>query len=364
MSVREMLLHHTSGIDDPQQRVAQAREFLSFLANHCQEDATWRKMLKDELEHTNRLNDANLLHEHLEANNRPIYFHEFVDQIQAKRLQYLGEVEFPYMFPTSLTKTTYEALHEVLPEWPLIQREQYMDYLRNRKFRQTLLCHDAISLERELKSGILGKFHLSASGPVKEQTIDIHSKEEVNISIANRGIRTAHPLIKAALTCLNDVCPYSVSLTELHTAALGVLSPDWRQQEKVANLDTLAWGMLPPVLSGMIELSVHPPQCAVDVSRYPLASDLARRQAASGEAVTNRRHQIIRLDALARHIIVRLDGHCDRATISANIKEEVDSGVLVIGRRGNRSSAIDTPTLLRLIDGTLTQLCQSALLIA
>jgi hypothetical protein len=161
-TIRDMMLYHVAHIDDPQTRIDQARAVIQFLATSSQEDDARSRLLKDELASVSKLSDAFLFHEYLEGNNSPIYFHQFAGQAEANGLQYLGEANVSLMFSTSLPTKTQETL-DAMGNLPLVRREQYMDYVRNRKFRATLLCHADINLTRQLNPSILEKFQLSTS---------------------------------------------------------------------------------------------------------------------------------------------------------------------------------------------------------
>ena len=61
-----------------------------------------------------------------------------------------------------------------------------------------------------------------------------------------------------------------------------------------------------------IEFHLHPGRFVNKVSPRPTASPLARLQAASGNAVTNLRHESITLGEFERHLLLLLDGKHDR----------------------------------------------------
>ena len=59
--------------------MAQARAFLDFLAAAVNRpDSPFGSHLREEAELLRNAPDSYLFHEHLEADNRPLYFHEFV----------------------------------------------------------------------------------------------------------------------------------------------------------------------------------------------------------------------------------------------------------------------------------------------
>jgi methyltransferase-like protein len=50
-----------------------------------------------------------------------------------------------------------------MQDFDLIEREQYMDFLRNTPFRETLLCHQEIVLQRQLEPEKISEFYLAAA---------------------------------------------------------------------------------------------------------------------------------------------------------------------------------------------------------
>lgn len=86
--IRDMMNIHAGPFKDPVQRIQQARALLDFLAKQCrQENTPFGMFLKQELELLSKQADGYLFHEHLEENNHPIYFHEFVKMFMPKGLR-------------------------------------------------------------------------------------------------------------------------------------------------------------------------------------------------------------------------------------------------------------------------------------
>jgi len=117
--IRDMLLYHSRHFHEPKVRVKQARNLLDFLNKSvAREQSPYSLLLKGELESFRRSNDSYLYHEHLEEVNEPLYFYQFIERVQAKGLQYLGEVDFRSMVPAGdkLRKAMSKALVEQLPK--------------------------------------------------------------------------------------------------------------------------------------------------------------------------------------------------------------------------------------------------------
>jgi Predicted methyltransferase regulatory domain/PKMT, C-terminal winged helix domain len=104
--------------------------------------------------------DTYVLHEHLEEFNEPLYFHQFAERAAAKGLQYLGEARVGTMMAQQFGEDAERTLRRISPD--LLHMEQYMDFLRNRMFRQTLLCHDDVALDFFLRPAAVKSFHIAS----------------------------------------------------------------------------------------------------------------------------------------------------------------------------------------------------------
>jgi len=167
--IRDMMCYHSRHAVAPEVRVGQARKLLDFLAKSvARENSPYSLLLQSELDMVSRQDDSYLFHEHLEDVNEPLYFHQFVDRAAAKGLRYLGEADFQTMVPGNFPPEVESVLQVLSPD--NIHLEQYMDFLRNRLFRQTLLCHAKATPRYTLHPRQLAAFHVaSAARPVSEQ---------------------------------------------------------------------------------------------------------------------------------------------------------------------------------------------------
>ena len=78
-----------------------------------------------------------------------MYFYEFIGIAQQHGLQYLGESLFHSMMSSNYPEKVAATLEEISNN--ILELEQYMDFLRNRRFRCTLLCHREVKLQRAVE---------------------------------------------------------------------------------------------------------------------------------------------------------------------------------------------------------------------
>jgi hypothetical protein len=141
-AIRDAMRYHANRFADPATRVLQARAVLDFLAESVQSDKSgYGSGLRDEAARLRQQPDFYIFHEHLEEVNQAFYFHEFMELATAHGLRYLGESEIKLMLTHDLAPNVVAMLSRVAPD--LLQREQFLDFLRNQMFRQTLLVREA-----------------------------------------------------------------------------------------------------------------------------------------------------------------------------------------------------------------------------
>src|SRR5262245_7964121 len=77
--VRDMMNFHVQALDDPQKKVQQARALLDFMIENAPEpDGIWQRVMQDEANVVRPVGDYYLFHEHLEEENHPVYFYQFM----------------------------------------------------------------------------------------------------------------------------------------------------------------------------------------------------------------------------------------------------------------------------------------------
>src|SRR5262249_45263328 len=136
---------------------------------------------------------------------------------------------------------------------------------------------------------------------------------------------------KAALLELCERWPGCLSLEGLLTAIELRLGP---APDRERGRRLLAQTLLNFFLSNLVELHVHEPHFVLEVSERPVASPLARLQAARGEPVATLINRVAVLNDLDRAVLRHLDGRHDRAALLAALEEAVARGELRVQRDG------------------------------
>jgi methyltransferase-like protein len=307
--------------------VREARWFLDFLVKHVNEpQGVYGAALREEAELIEHLSDSYVFHEHLERDNRPLYFHEFAERLAAHGLRYVAEARYAEMAGV-LPPEARRELERLAPD--VIRREQYIDFLRNRTFRRSVLCRAEQEVKYELRTERLRQCYFTAHAKPEVEEPDITGDTEVKfVTPLGRAVSTNNPLIKAALVELFRVWPSSFSFDELRAGA-------WRRLEGAALPEKLLSAKEPDAFASVaamcfvadvVEVHLAPYPFVREPSERPLASLLARVQAPSRDVVCNLRHRGVPLNDLDRLVLVWLDGTRDRTALRQLLADATASG--------------------------------------
>jgi cyclopropane fatty-acyl-phospholipid synthase-like methyltransferase len=353
-AVRDMILYHARAFAGPAAQVAQARALLDFLSGAVPaETGAYGRTLQDERARLASCVDSHVFHEYLEEANEPVYFHEFMARAGRHGLQYVGESDVSTMFTTNFPGPIAETLGRIAPD--LVRAEQYMDFLRNRAFRQTLLCRADVPLQRVLSPERVTALHVASPA------VPLGSGTAFRVP-DGPTFTPGHPVVAAAFHHLAGIWRQSVSFDDLHAAACrrAGVAPAARTRE------ILAADLLVGFTANAVELRTQPAEFVTLPTAKPAASGLARAQARGGGKVTNRRHEAVELDDLARRLLSLLDGERDRDGLVEALVEMGAGGALAVAQDG---TPVSGGTALRRIlgpafDQAIATLARCALLVA
>jgi hypothetical protein len=304
-ALRDMLVFHTAELADARERVAQARALLRFLVDGAPGEQGLGALMRAQAEGMLARSDATLLHDELAEVNDALYFHEFAAHAARHGLQYLAEADFFEMQIGAASEPAAQALMGI--EDP-VRREQYLDFLKGRMFRQTLLCRAGLAIDRTPRPEVIERMAVSTQAePRGEPGAD---GAQAFAGPTGSTLTTDHPLVIDALKRAADAWPAALWVGDL-------LGPDATPADRRALCDAL----LRSYAANLVALHVHPPRTASTPGDAPRATALARHQARAGETVTNLRHASVRIeDDLGRRLVTLLDGSRDRAALAADLR--------------------------------------------
>jgi methyltransferase-like protein/2-polyprenyl-3-methyl-5-hydroxy-6-metoxy-1,4-benzoquinol methylase len=330
--VRHMMRYHAGQFAEPQEQVDQARALLKFLVSASPEAGPYNQLLSGEAERLGRSPDSYLFHEHLERTNLPIYFHQFIERAERAGLQYLSEAVLSETLTSHFPPPVAATLERISPD--LLHLEQYMDFVRNRQFRQTLLCHEGLRPTRALSSDVLHGLMVSSPAVSDAASPDLAAGVAVVFTNGTRRAKVASPATKAALTVLMERWPAAIDVDELGEIALerGARFPSNASVDDIRG--TMMEELFGGVMYGLIELHTQPPPCTNSPTDTPRAHPMAAFQAKRGNLVVNAHHAMFQLDALAVEVLKLSNGQRRRAEMIEVFTESFDAGKLELENEG------------------------------
>jgi SAM-dependent methyltransferase len=284
--LREMLLYRLRSVAEPGERLLRAREYLRFLLERRMLTEPWQPLFDSEVRGLLERSDDGLFHDDLAPVNFALPFHEFASHAARHSLQYLGEAELHQMFLGHALPCPDDARD-------IVEREQHLDFLKARRFRQTLLCRREISLERNLRPEQMASFLFSAS---------FRQRPEGRIEGLHGVLIAAGPEVESVARALGELYPLPLEFSDLVPYA--------------GSAAAAAEILFHLVTAGFANLHVYPFPCAEEIGLRPRASALARRQAAVQNRVTNLCHQSVELPDAARALVRLLDGRRTAPTLA------------------------------------------------
>jgi 2-polyprenyl-3-methyl-5-hydroxy-6-metoxy-1,4-benzoquinol methylase len=333
--IREMMLYHIKNFEDPKMQIEQAQALAAFVAAAQDESDLYRKVLKDEMEMFLRFDGNYAFHDSLAEYNTPFYFSKFMEAAEAEKLQYLGEADFHSMLDAGMGAEVVEKLDELSVN--RVAREQFLDFLRCRRFRQTLLCHENVQLDLSLKPALIEQFYLA--GMIRCESPEPRPHEHVTENFENRHgarIKTDSPLTKTAFVVLREEWPQAISFPDLLARVRKILekagaksSDPERDERELKTVLFRSYGV------GLIDLHTFAAPCFRNVSERPTSSALARWQLQNQDFVTTLYHGAITVsDDLTRELLLLLDGSRDRDTLFRKLGKKIDDARKAAGGTG------------------------------
>lgn len=303
-SIRDMMRYHVRDLSEPKEKATQARSILKFILTGIGNQQTpYTQFLESEINLLSRQSDNYLLHDHLEEENNPIYFYEFIEQAKAHQLQYLSDTDIALMFPANLPSTLSNEISKITD---IVRLGQYMDFVRNQRFRQTLLCHQHVKINRVLRSEQITQYQLKFVGTVEgDETAVFNDTAPVVFKGNIITLTLTNFFPKLAMWILSK---QSKPISYHEWVQLIVKSVTRQDAEQVQKLLNETLNLMRLVLGGLLELSANVQPHALKPTAQPKTTPLIQYQLQKSNVVTNLRHEVVRVNAIEKILLKLCDG--------------------------------------------------------
>jgi methyltransferase-like protein/SAM-dependent methyltransferase len=328
--LREMMLFRASrGTTDV--RVEEGKTFLRQILAATDIATPWGRLYEEELGRMSNRPDNVVYHDDLSPDFSPVSFGQFASHAARCGLQFLSESQLSDVTDADPVPEALATLKEIAAG-DVVAFEQYVDYVKFRRFRQTLLCHEGVPLCRD---GLLGRLAcLFLASPLRASSEAADGVVSFANSRAAGTITTNDPLLVAALRHVEAIWPHAVRFEDLLAAACAQV-PAAQREEVCAGLSLSIWKL---AAGALVDLRTHHVRLAAAVSQRPVASLLARLSVRDSSVVTTLLHTQLHVeDDLGKRFLTLLDGSRDRQALASAISVGPHRDTEEVARQVDRS---------------------------
>jgi SAM-dependent methyltransferase len=342
----------------------EARRAIELFVRHLADcDADWARSLAEEGARVLQRDDQFLLLDILGPSSRPLFLREFLERVRRHGLRYLADAR-PGTW-ASAQRPPVRGQLEAHSSDPL-EREQYLDLLRNRRQRRAILVRADAALVSDTPDPVALSF-LRATPRLVPATrpVDLAPRFEVPFWPLEGGspARIADPPIKAILAALVEKWPHSLPVAALPSLVAARLN---QPGAPLYPADMPSWAplILQAFTAGLISLHTSEPMLVSAPGERPTAIPPARLNALRQEPIENLWGRTVPIDPLDRLVLSLLDGTSDRAGLVDRLMRLDEARLQTPGRL--QQSALDRRAWIEneILLPSLGRLAANALLIA
>ncbi len=318
--LREMMQFHTRNMEDSEAKAREGTNFLLLVLEAMDAKAPFRLVFQEELERMSKRSQNAVYHDELSPAFLPVHFADFIEHAAHHELQFLSEAE-----PSGMMEIASDpeqlAPFKQLADGNLIAYQQYLDFVRFRGFRQTLLCHGDIQLSRDRVADRLSPLFLAS--PLIQSAEHPDGTSEFFNSRGHGTIKTNNAALIACLGNMERIWPRAERFDRL----LGMARNRVPETVQPNLAEDLPQAVLTLAAMTLVDLRTYQLPVAERVSERPTASLLARLEAQEGPVVTTLLHAHVKFEGeQGRQFLQLLDGTHDRNALADAIAADHPEG--------------------------------------
>jgi hypothetical protein len=266
------------------------------VADGTQRQDAPHRLAKEEAARLSGLSDSSIFHDDLAPIWQPFLFHDFVSLAQCHGLQYLAEATYSDMQAAGI-RGEGALLLQSLPATDRIRYEQYLDFFKMRRFRQTLLCRTDVSLRTGPEIADMNRFHYSAPmRGIQPESAEVPGDAKSWRNESNAVTATTNdPLGLEVLAAIADAWPATKSFADM--------APD------PGDCESLCQVLHAYFSSGLISAHATPRSAARAPGDRPQVWSVSRLESTFTSSIPNRHLGVIELnDQSLRSLLPLFDG--------------------------------------------------------
>jgi SAM-dependent methyltransferase len=301
---------HTRHSASAGETLAGSRELLRMMGSAGVTQSAGDTALRAEFAERATSTDSALYHDDLAVPNDGVYFHEFAAHAAQHGLAYIGDSDVRLMSGGGLAP----EVRQFVLRYDRLAREQYLDFMRVRRFRQSLVTRGTSATGFNFDALRTEGLRVSVASTLLQSMADAVRRGEARDSALQGGA----PGISAMALWLADLAPRHVGSDDVAR---------WRAAHAPDDTRALTAVLTEAYIGGVVDLHSEPAAIAASVDAKPRASAVARLMAKSRTRVTSRRHESVNLaDPHARRLLTLLDGTRDHRALLRDLGSDYDRG--------------------------------------
>jgi len=324
--VRDAMILRSRHAGSKDRPLAYARGMIDFLSGVTDPNSLMGRIVAEQSGTLKSFHESYLQHEFLELYNAPCYFGDFVSAAETAGLAYLGDAVPSSMFVANFGASVAAPLLKECGD-SQVRLEQYLDFVSNRTFRQTLLVHAdrAGDISYRLDGERLRALHVAAFLPPQGEAV-LDDAPRPYGPAGSRPLILPQRSLKAAAAALTAAWPGTLDFRSLMAAVEAALPGEMPAEAEAEVTDLIE--LLVMQDRGKVRLSpVAKPEPAYAVP------EAWRRYAACTEKagmarIANAWHESVVLDVVERCLVPHLDGTREDEELIDRLVDCVATGAL------------------------------------
>ncbi len=331
-AIRHMMhLHLANQTNQPRIfQARKARDFVKFLSDNLQPDQShFQSLLKQEYDLLAEQSLSYIAHDHLEENNHPFYFSEVVRMAEARGLHYVIDANIATVYEGNYSPSARTFFCQ--PSVGLIEKEQYMDMLMNRRFRQIILSKKKSEGPRTMNPAFLR--HLAFTTTTREAGNEGVADGIKVYTDGSRSFRIQGEDSIAIMTVLIQQNGYPIDFDTLVNKTSAIQQ---RPKEQIENaLLKMAYQM---IQLGTWTFMADPGQFVTFISDKPQVCPVVRAMLTNNNWFNNRLYSALEIQSHEAQFIKYIDGTRDFPKLVQDAVSGIRTGALELSKNGHSLS--------------------------
>jgi hypothetical protein len=206
-TVRDFALFHSKHFNELPEKINQIKLLFEFVNGSLNEsDSAYAKLMFETSEMLESKPDLSIAHDFLQPFNKAFYFLDFIEDATKYGLKYLVDAEISKMYLPNYAPIIKDKLGSIED---VVRVEQYLDFITNRAFRQTILCHNHQLIQRKIPMDRLVDYYFKMNlvSPPEEDILAEELNQEAIFYLNNDSedtVSTKNPMLKAIFEVFSE----------------------------------------------------------------------------------------------------------------------------------------------------------------